>query len=174
MQNLCLLQCKKKLLELQNKPIAFSVDISKVFNGTIFLNKCMPYKWCPYYRRKINLYNIPVTSQLHEVLWLNGTSVGIFRMKSAQCMNICHFFKVDELLKLHVRTVSEFSLLNTQKVSCCIYFCAMINLMNYRRKYVSFFFYFPFSLFLFKYYSIIILIKKRGISGHLVQMRTKK
>lgn len=29
------------------------------------------------------------------------------------------------------------------------------------------------SLFLFKYYSIIFLIKKRGISGHLVQMRTK-
>lgn len=93
-------------------------------------------------------------------------------MKSAQCMNICHFFKVDELLKL--RTDSEYSLLNTKKVSRCIYFCAMINfLMNHRRKYL----FSPsskhLSLFLFKYYSIIFLIKKRGISGHLVQMRTK-
>lgn len=103
----------------------------------------------------------------------------IFRMKSARCMNICHFFKVDELLKLC--TDSEYSLLNTKKVSCCIYFCAMINfLMNHRRKYVSFFFFYSpplqsiFQLFLFKYYnSIIFLIKKRGISGHLVQMRTK-
>lgn len=92
-------------------------------------------------------------------------------------MNICHFFKVDELLKL--RTDSEYSLLNTKKVSCCFYFCAMINfLMNHRRKYVSFFFLFSpsskhLSLFLFKYYSIIFFIKKRGISGHLEQMRTK-
>lgn len=103
---------------------------------------------------------------------MNETSVVIFRMKSAQCMNICHFFKVDELLKL--RTDSEYSLLNTKKVSRCIYFCAMINfLMNHRRKYL----FSPsskhLSLFLFKYYSIIFLIKKRGISGHLVQMRTK-
>lgn len=83
---------------------------------------------------------------LHEVLWLNETSVVIFRMKSAQCMNICHFFKVDELLKL--RTDSEYSLLNTKKVSCCIYFCAMINfLMNHRRKYVSFSFFSILPLF---------------------------
>lgn len=83
---------------------------------------------------------------LHEVLWLNETSVVIFRMKSAQCMNICHFFKVDELLKLC--TDSEYSLLNTKKVSCCIYFCAMINfLMNHRRKYVSFSFFSILPLF---------------------------
>lgn len=52
--------------------------------------------------------------------------------------------------------------------------------LNEPQKKVCFFFFFLFSpsskhlsLFLFKYYSIIFLIKKRGISGHLVQMRTK-
>lgn len=134
MQNLCLLQCKKKLVELQNQFL-----FRLIFNGTIFLNKFAYHNDVPITEEKKNLYNI--TSQLHEVLWLNETSVVIFRMKSAQCMNICHFFKVDELLKL--RTDSEYSLLNTKKVSCCIYFCAMINfLMNHRRKYVSFSFFF--------------------------------
>lgn len=120
---------KKKLVELQNQFL-----FRLIFNGTIFLNKFAYHNDVPITEEKKNLYNI--TSQLHEVLWLNETSVVIFRMKSAQCMNICHFFKVDELLKL--RTDSEYSLLNTKKVSCCIYFCAMINfLMNHRRKYVS-------------------------------------
>lgn len=53
--------------------------------------------------------------------------------------------------------------------------------LNEPQKKVCFFFFFflfspsskHLSLFLFKYYSIIFLIKKRGISGHLVQMRTK-
>lgn len=123
---------KKKLVELQNQFL-----FRLIFNGTIFLNKFAYHNDVPITEEKKFLYNI--TSQLHEVLWLNETSVVIFRMKSAQCMNICHFFKVDELLKLC--TDSEYSLLNTKKVSCCIYFCAMINfLMNHRRKYVSFFF----------------------------------
>lgn len=152
-------------MELQNQFL-----FRLIFNGTIFLNKFAYHNDVPITEEKKFLYNI--TSQLHEVLWLNETSVVIFRMKSARCMNICHFFKVDELLKLC--TDSEYSLLNTKKVSCCIYFCAMINfLMNHRRKYL----FSPsskhLSLFLFKYYSIIFLIKKRGISGHLVQMRTK-
>lgn len=34
MQNLCLLQCKKKLVELQNQFL-----FRLIFNGTIFLNK---------------------------------------------------------------------------------------------------------------------------------------
>lgn len=123
---------KKKLVELQNQFL-----FRLIFNGTIFLNKFAYHNDVPITEEKKFLYNI--TSQLHEVLWLNETSVVIFRMKSARCMNICHFFKVDELLKLC--TDSEYSLLlNTKKVSCCIYFCAM----NHRRKYVSnFFFYSP-------------------------------
>lgn len=139
MQNLCLLQCKKKLVELQNQFL-----FRLIFNGTIFLNKFAYHNDVPITEEKKFLYNI--TSQLHEVLWLNETSVVIFRMKSARCMNICHFFKVDELLKLC--TDSEYSLLNTKKVSCCIYFCAMINfLMNHRRNYVSFSFFSILPLF---------------------------
>lgn len=158
-------------MELQNQFL-----FRLIFNGTIFLNKFAYHNDVPITEEKKFLYNI--TSQLHEVLWLNETSVVIFRMKSAQCMNICHFFKVDELLKLC--TDSEYSLLNTKKVSCCIYFCAMINfLMNHRRKYVSFFFLFSpsskhLSLFLFKYYnSIIFLIKKGGFPAILYRWELK-
>lgn len=151
MQNLCLLQCKKKLVELQNQFL-----FRLIFNGTIFLNKFAYHNDVPITEEKKFLYNI--TSQLHEVLWLNETSVVIFRMKSARCMNICHFFKVDELLKLC--TDSEYSLLNTKKVSCCIYFCAMINfLMNHRRKYVSFFFYSPPLQSIFHSFSSNIIIQ---------------
>lgn len=139
-------------MELQNQFL-----FRLIFNGTIFLNKFAYHNDVPITEEKKNLYNI--TSQLHEVLWLNETSVVIFRMKSARCMNICHFFKVDELLKLC--TDSEYSLLlNTKKVSCCIYFCAMINfLMNHRRKYVSFFFYSPPLQSIFHSFSSNIIIQ---------------